>query len=91
MYNVIIHFDIHVVAAIKVAQNYYISVGFKNVFKKVNKLIQNPVMNVNGLLYNLEFSLCSDYRVIKKQGIAHIHYFIMYLLLTLTNLLLSYN
>ena len=51
----IIHFDIHVVAAIKAAKNFDISVGFKNVFKKVNQLIQNPVMNVNGLLYNLEF------------------------------------
>jgi len=47
------HLDIHFVAAIKAAET--ISIGFRNVFYEINRLIQNPTMEVNGILYDLEF------------------------------------
>ena len=60
------HLDIHVVAAIKAAENYEnVSVGFRNIFYEVNRLIENPTLTIDGIIYNLEFYLCSDYKVNK--------------------------
>ena len=59
-----IHLDLHIVAAIKAAENYQnLSVGFKNIFYEVNRLIQNPELMIDGIIYELEFYLCSDYKV----------------------------
>jgi len=56
--------DIHVVVAIKAAENYSnISVGFRNIFYEVNRLIQDSALMIDGINYDLEFYLCSDYKV----------------------------
>ena len=59
-----LHLDLHLVAAIKAAENYRnISVGFANIFNEINRLIDNPSLTINGIDYEVEFFLCSDYKV----------------------------
>lgn len=57
--------DLHLVAAIKAAENYEnIAVGFANAFNEINGLINNPILTINGVDYDLDFFLSSDYKVI---------------------------
>ena len=56
--------DIHLVAAIKAAENYdNLSTGFKDVFVDINNLIADPVISILEEDYEVVFYLCSDYKV----------------------------
>ena len=56
--------DLHLVAAIKATENYEnVSVGFANTFNEINQLIYHPTLTINGIDYEVEFFLCSDYKV----------------------------
>ena len=66
--------DIHLIAAIKAAENYEnLSTGFKDAFAEINKLIANPVVSIFEEDYEVVFYLCSDYKV-KFQLWLHNHF-----------------
>ena len=39
-----------------------IAVGFEECFQQINTLINNPVLEIEGIIYKLQFFMCCDYK-----------------------------
>lgn len=55
---------IHTVAIIRASEDYEtISEGFKDFFQSINDLVNNPLITVDGVQYELKLFFCCDYKV----------------------------
>jgi len=56
--------DVHVVAVMKASEEYEtILEGMRETLDKINRLLKDPHLLVNGEVYDIEIFLCSDYKV----------------------------
>ena len=39
-----------------------IAVGFEECFQQINNFINNPVLEIEGIIYKLQFFMCCDYK-----------------------------
>ena len=54
----------YTIAVIKTKEDYNgICEGYANCFKTINQIIRDPKIAIKGVIYNLEFFLCCDYKV----------------------------
>ena len=64
MYSYIQSFvDSTTFAVLKMKEDYEnIAVGIEECFQQINTLINNPVLEIEGIIYKLQFFMCCDYK-----------------------------
>ena len=58
------YIGLQTIAVLRTTEDYEtISVGFRDCFKSINDLVKNPLINVDGIEYELKFFHSCDYKV----------------------------